>query len=156
MTTFLKFLLGNNKCGIRKNAFKNSFVKKNNGRRKFVYNSSHSFSVRTDRDKFQSCGELYVDDASVSEGLINQDECIPLICENDTNIEGLVMQDNFESEHCSIVNIAKTEGLRFEDDSDTLNCLEKNYDLLEGVCLVMDDGSDYLSLERKIRGVTWR
>lgn len=64
MTTFLKFLLGNNKYEIRRNSFKNGSPKKNSVRKKFVYNTSHSFSVRTNRDKFQSSGELYVDDDS--------------------------------------------------------------------------------------------
>lgn len=148
MTTFLKFLLGNNEVRIRRNSFKNSFTKKNNNRRKFVYNTSHSFSVRTNKDKIQSCGELYMGDVCTNESLISQDGSTSLFCTDNTRIEGLIMKNDFESEHCSTGDIVKTEGLRLEDGSNTLDYLA-NAVLFEGVSLVMDDGSDSLTLRRK-------
>lgn len=67
MTTFLKFLLGDEKLLTqreRKTICDHNPIRGRNdkAKRKFVYNTSHSFSVRTNRDRFQTPGELYLGD----------------------------------------------------------------------------------------------
>lgn len=67
MTRFLKFLLGDEKLmnqKERKTSSDHSPIRGRNDKtkRKFVYNTSHSFSVRTNRDRFQTPGELYLGD----------------------------------------------------------------------------------------------
>lgn len=72
MTTFLKFLLGDEKLLAqreRKTICDHNPIRGKNDKtkRKFVYNTSHSFSVRTNRDRFQTPGELYLGDNDFSE-----------------------------------------------------------------------------------------
>lgn len=69
MTTFIKFLLGNEQImnkKERKTASNHSPIRgrseKCKSKKPFVYNTSHSFSVRTNRDKYQTPGELYTGD----------------------------------------------------------------------------------------------
>ena len=72
MTPFLKFLLGDEKLmnqKERKTSSDHSPIRGRNDKpkKKFVYNTSHSFSVRTNRDKFQTPGELYLGDNDITE-----------------------------------------------------------------------------------------
>lgn len=69
MTTFLKFLLGDKefinqrdrKASLDHNPIRGR-RERFNSKKYFVYNTSHSFSVRTNRDKYQTPGELYTGD----------------------------------------------------------------------------------------------
>ena len=68
MTTFLKFLMGDEqllKSRERKTIEDHNPIPirgKFNKTKGFVYNRSHGFSVRTNRDKYQTPGELYMGD----------------------------------------------------------------------------------------------
>lgn len=69
MTTFLKFLLVDKELinqRERKTVLDHNPIRgrreRLNSKKSFVYNTSHSFSVRTNRDKYQTPGELYMGD----------------------------------------------------------------------------------------------
>lgn len=87
MTTFLKFLYGDDKLinqRERKNASDHNPIRGRRERCKttkpFVYNTSHSFSVRTNRDKYQTPGELYIGDNL--EDFITENAADSSVCPN--------------------------------------------------------------------------